>query len=93
MPDPPDLVALLDALRERPDDANRWLALGTWLEDNGRDDEAAAVRVYWPAFRDNVTVARVPLGLTLRDVARHAGTLGPQARRIEDNLLRFLAED
>jgi uncharacterized protein (TIGR02996 family) len=93
MPHPPDLVALLDALRERPEDGDRWLDLAAWLEDHGREDEAAAVRVYWPVFRDNVTVAGVPLGLTLRQVARQAGTLGPEARRIEENLLRFLAED
>jgi hypothetical protein len=35
----------------------------------------------------------VPLGLTLRQVARNAGTLGPQARQIEENLVRFLASD
>jgi uncharacterized protein (TIGR02996 family) len=93
MPDPPDLVALLDALRDRPDDGDGWLALAAWLADHGRDDEAAAVRVYWPAFRDQVTVTGVPLGLTLRQVARNAGTLGPQARQIEENLVRFLASD
>jgi hypothetical protein len=39
--------------------------------------------VFWPTLRDNVTVAGVPLGMTLRQVARHARTLGRQARRVE----------
>jgi uncharacterized protein (TIGR02996 family) len=38
-----------DAIRERPDDGARWLALAGWLFDNGRDDEAVAVRAFWPA--------------------------------------------
>ncbi len=93
MSDPPDLTVLLNAIRERPDDGDCWQALASWLEDMGRDDEAVAVRVYWPMFLDSVTVARVPLGLTPRQVARNAGVLGHQARQIEQNLHRFLAED
>ena len=42
----PDLAQLLDAIRAGPDDEAGWLALGSWLRDNGRDDEAAAVRVF-----------------------------------------------
>jgi hypothetical protein len=34
----PDLPAILDAIRERPEDERRWLALASWLWDNGRDD-------------------------------------------------------
>jgi hypothetical protein len=71
-----DLPAILAAIRERPDDAPRWLALAAWLWDNGRDDEAAAVRIFWPTLRDNVVEARVSVEDTLADVARHAGILG-----------------
>jgi len=70
-----------------------WEALSTWLEDTGRDDEAAAVRVFWPTLRDNVTVAGVPLGLTLRGLARNAAALGRQAREIEQRVIDWLAEE
>jgi hypothetical protein len=51
---PPDLVAILNAIRERPDDGDCWLALSSWLWDNGRDDKTVAARVLWPTRRDNV---------------------------------------
>jgi hypothetical protein len=76
----PDLPAILDAIRERPDDGKRWTALASWLWDNGRDDEAAAVRAFWPALRDTVVEAGVSLDETLRQVASHARTLGRRAR-------------
>jgi hypothetical protein len=59
------------------------LALAAWLWDNGRNDEAAPVRVYWPTFRDNVTVAGISVVKTLRKLARHAGMLGRRPREIE----------
>jgi hypothetical protein len=77
----PDLPAVPDAIRERPDDGPRWLALAGWLLDNGRGDEAVAVRVYWPVLRDNL--ARASLESTLEDVARHARLLGRRARGAE----------
>jgi len=77
----PDLPAVLDAIRAKPDDGPRWPALASWLWDNGRDDEAAAVRVFWPVLRDNL--ARASLESTLADVARHAKLLGQQAREAE----------
>jgi hypothetical protein len=79
----PDLPAILDAIRERPDDGARWEALGAWLWDNGRDDEAAAVRVYWPVLRDNVVEAGVSAEDTVADVARHARILGGAGREVE----------
>jgi uncharacterized protein (TIGR02996 family) len=78
----PDLPALLDAIRERPDDGLRWLALASWLWDNGRDDEAAAVRAFWPALRDTVVEAGVSLDETLRQVAWHSKTLARRAREM-----------
>jgi hypothetical protein len=83
----PDLPALLDRLREQPDDASRWLALSRWLADNGRDDEAVAVRVFWPTFRDSVSDG-VSLEAALADLARHAQILGDVAREIEERRLR-----
>ena len=79
----PDLPQLLDAIRARPDAEAGWLALAGWLWDNGRDDEAAAVRVFWPTLRDTVTVSGVSVEQTLREVARHAVKLGRKAREIE----------
>ena len=46
VPNPTDLTVLVNAIRERPDDGDWRLAPASWLEDNGRDDEAAAVPVY-----------------------------------------------
>ena len=76
------MPAILDAIREEPDDGPRWLALAGWLLDNGRDDEAAAVRVYWPVLRDNLT-ASVSLDETLRQVKQNAARLGRRAREAE----------
>jgi hypothetical protein len=78
-----DLPQLLDTLHDRPDDGPRWLALAAWLWDNKRDNEAAAVRVFWPTLRDDVTVSGVSVELTLRELARHAVKLGRRAREIE----------
>jgi hypothetical protein len=79
----PDLPAILDAIRERPDDCARWRALASWLWDEGRDDEAAADRAIWPALRDNVVEAGVSLDETLRQVASHAKMLARRARAVE----------
>jgi uncharacterized protein (TIGR02996 family) len=67
----------LDAIRERPDDGPRWLALAGWLLDKGRDDEAVVIRTFWPVLRDSLAVA------TLDDVARNAGPLSAVAREVE----------
>src|SRR4051794_7638029 len=80
-----DLPAVLDALRGRPDDRPRWLALSSWLRDNGRDDEADVVRALWPALRDSLAAA--PLEATLGDVARNAGLLSAVAREVERRAL------
>jgi hypothetical protein len=79
----PDLAQLLDAIRAGPDAEAGWLALGSWLRDNGRDDEAAAVRVFWSALRDNLTDFCVSVEQTLRELGRHAARLGRRAREIE----------
>jgi hypothetical protein len=85
MPDDrPDLAVLLAVLRNRPEDGHRWLALASWLWDQDRDDEAAAIQVFWPALRDNVLVSGVPLHATLRQVDRHAAWLGRRVREIEE---------
>jgi hypothetical protein len=77
------LPTILTAIREQPDDGPRWLPLAGWLWDNGRDDESAAVRVFWTTLRDNVTVAGVSVEQTLRELAQHAAMLGRRAREIE----------
>ena len=78
----PDLPQLLDAIRERPADESRSLALSRWLWDEGRDDESVAVRLFWPTLRDNVP-GGVPLEMTLRELARHAARLGGRVREID----------
>ena len=82
-----DLPALWDALRENPADESRWLALSRHLRDEGRDDEAVAVRVFWPTLRDTVTTG-VSLDMTLADLTRHAKVLGDVAREIEERRQR-----
>ena len=77
-PDP----ALLAAIRADPDDGARWLALAGWFRDDGRDDESAAVRVFWLALRDSPAAGR-SIDLVLADVGRNAGLLGASAREIE----------
>lgn len=45
---------MLEAIRERPDDDAHWLALAESPWDNGRDDEAVVVSVFWPVGRDDI---------------------------------------
>jgi hypothetical protein len=77
----PDLPGALEALRADPADGSRWLALTPWLGD----DAAAAVRVFWPTLRDNVTKGGVSVDATLVDVARNARVLVDVARQVEAN--------
>jgi len=70
MRSPPDHADHLDAIRSNPDDESRWLALAGWLWDNGRDDEAAVVRVFWPTQGQHDRVRRAPGD----DVGRRAPT-------------------
>jgi hypothetical protein len=77
----PQLPAVLDATRERPNDRPRWLALASWQWDNGRDDEATALPVFKPTLRDNLP--RASLQSTLADVARHQELPRLWAREVE----------
>jgi uncharacterized protein (TIGR02996 family) len=70
MPEP----YLLAAIRADPDDGPRWLALALWFADNGRDDEAAAVRVFWRTLGDRPRVRR-SIEAVLADVRRNASIL------------------
>ena len=83
MSDGPDVEVILNAIRERPDDGHRWLALASWLWDNDRDDEAVAVQVFWPNLRDRVLIEGHSVHATLRYVARYARVFGHKAREIE----------
>jgi uncharacterized protein (TIGR02996 family) len=77
----PKLITILGAIREDPDDGNRWLALAAWLWDNGRDDEAVVVRGLWPTLRDNV--GDTSLKATLAEVRRSRKSLARWARKID----------
>jgi hypothetical protein len=78
-----DLPLLLDAIQEQPDDGPRWLALAAWLGEERPDDEAIAVRVFWPTLRDNVVEFGVLLDKTLAGLTENAAVLGSVARQIE----------
>jgi uncharacterized protein (TIGR02996 family) len=78
----PGLPDLMDALARNPDDRERWLALAAWYQENGRGDEAAAVRVFWPSIRDNL--AFTPLETALDDLAHNARLLADIAQEIEE---------
>jgi CheY-like chemotaxis protein len=81
-PDHPFDPALLAAIRARPSDPAGWQDLAEWLRDNGRDDEAAVVRVLWPGIRDSLAAGRT-LDSALEYVRRNAARLGQQARAFE----------
>jgi hypothetical protein len=74
---------LLDAIVADSEDESRWLNLARWFADNGRDDEAAVVRVYWQTLSDSLHVLR-SIEAVLADVRRHARLLGACAREIEE---------
>jgi hypothetical protein len=74
-----DLPTIRDRIHAEPDHEPHWVALAAWLRDNGRVDEAAAVRVFWPALADGIG-PRSPLDRFLALVARHAVRLGTRAR-------------
>jgi hypothetical protein len=61
--------------RQPPAPEADWLALAARLADDGRDDEAAVVRVYWPALEDTVATC-VTLNAALDQIRRHAAQLG-----------------
>jgi hypothetical protein len=81
MYDPATHAAILAA----PDHGAGWLALAAWLRDNDRNEEAAAVRAFWPAMRNCLAAGR-SLEAVLADVRRSAWTLGRCARWIEERL-------
>src|SRR5206468_10472908 len=62
-------------------DGAPWQALAQWYADNGREDEALAVRVFWPTLRDNLTFAS--LEATLADAVRNSKMLAELAREVE----------
>jgi hypothetical protein len=78
MPDP----ALLAAIVADPNDVVGWLTLAGSFADHDRDDEAAAVRVFWPALRNSLGGGRT-LDWTLEYVRANARRLGREARRFE----------
>jgi hypothetical protein len=82
MPDP----SLLAALKANPDDEARWLLLARSFQDQGRDDEAAVLRVFWPAIRETLAVGRT-LESSLDVVRRNAKRLGRRAREVEERVV------
>jgi uncharacterized protein (TIGR02996 family) len=72
---------LLAAIHADRNDVARWLALAAWLSENGRADEAAAVRVFWREIRDGPGGQSIEAAL--KDVRDHAEVLGRLARQVE----------
>jgi hypothetical protein len=62
-----------------------WLVLAARL-DGGRADEAAVVRVYWPAIADSFP-ACLSVQTALDYIRRHAAWLGRLAREAEEQAL------
>lgn len=60
-----------------------WLALAGRLWDDGFDDDAAAIRVFWPTIAETIA-GGVPLEAALKQVRRHSARLARLARRIEE---------
>jgi hypothetical protein len=74
-------LAVLRAVRDRPEDGAAWAALTEWLADNGHEDEAGAVRAFWPAIADSLYMG-MPLTRAMSLLRRHASGLGKLARRL-----------
>jgi hypothetical protein len=74
-------LAVLRAVRDRPDNGAAWAALTEWLGDNGHEDEADAVRAFWPAIADSLYMG-MPLTRAMSLLGRHAAGLGKLARRL-----------
>src|SRR5438309_680017 len=79
-----DQPAILDAIRANPGEERHWLALAAWHWDDGRDDETAIIRVFWPTLRDDMANRRA-LEDVLERVRRHRRLLGRRAREVEAN--------
>jgi hypothetical protein len=78
-----DYQTILNSIRRKLDDAARWLALAVWLFDNGRDDEAAVVRVLFRVLQENLDRGAT-LEETLAIVQRNSGRLARLARLLEE---------
>jgi len=76
-----DLPTLTEAIAQNPDDRGRWLALAAWFAAHGRRDEAIAVRVLWPTFRDSL--GSLTLSAILRSLAESTAVFGSIARQLE----------
>jgi hypothetical protein len=79
MPEPADLQS---AIRSDSDRVSGWLALAAHYRNEGWDDEAAVLRVFWPALRDTLAAGRT-LESVLDRVRRDAEPLGRWARQFE----------
>ena len=77
----PDLSYMLNAIATNPDDGSRWQAVAQWYRDNGQENEALTVRVFWPMLRDNL--AFTSLEATLADAVRNSKLLAGLAREVE----------
>jgi hypothetical protein len=60
------------------------------VRDNGEDNVAASLRVFWPAPRDSLAAGR-SLDWTLEYVRLNAWRLGPQARELEERSVRRMS--
>jgi uncharacterized protein (TIGR02996 family) len=73
--------SVLAAIRSDPNDGAAWLVLSEWYAEQGRYDEADAVRVFWPMMRESLETAT--LDAVLGELASAAKLLGGIARHVE----------
>jgi hypothetical protein len=79
----PDLATILDRIRAESYSPASWLALACWLADNGRDDEAAAVRGFWLELRECLGDGET-VETALDVLPKIAPRLAPQVRTAEE---------
>jgi hypothetical protein len=75
--------ANIEATRMNLGNAAVLYAFAGWLSDNGRDDEAAAVRVFFSVLQENLERGAT-LDETLAIAQRNAGRLARRARLLEE---------
>ena len=78
-----ELARILESVNQNSDDQSAWLSLAEWLRDNGNDDEASAVRVFWSAIADSIAMGMM-IEQALKLVRKNARNLGRKARDIDE---------
>ena len=84
-----ELTQILESVAQGADSQAAWLSLAEWLRDNGGDDEASAVRVFWSAIADSIAMG-LTIEQALKLVKKNARTLGRKAREVKESAVNAL---